>query len=86
MDRLHKLANGVTSVSDREQAESAYAIAQAGYRQAMADLEVAKAPADPQKAAEHTRRIERARQTLAQAEADWIEAAAALEAASQPAA
>jgi RND family efflux transporter MFP subunit len=41
MDRLHKLANGVTSVSDREQAESAYAIAQAGYQQAMADLEVA---------------------------------------------
>ena len=52
----------------------------------MADLEVAKAPADPQKAAELTRRIERARQTLAQAEADWIEAAAALEAAAQPAA
>jgi len=41
MDRLHKLANGVASVSDREQAESAYSIAQAGYRQAMADLEVA---------------------------------------------
>jgi RND family efflux transporter MFP subunit len=41
MDRQHKLSNGVISVSDREQAESAYAIAQAGYRQALADLEVA---------------------------------------------
>jgi RND family efflux transporter MFP subunit len=41
MDRQHKLSNGVISVSDREQAESAYAIAQASYRQALADLEVA---------------------------------------------
>ena len=37
MDRQHRLANGVISASDREQAESAYAIAQAGYRQAVAD-------------------------------------------------
>jgi multidrug resistance efflux pump len=41
MDRQHKLANGVISASDREQADSAYAIAQAGYRQAVADMEVA---------------------------------------------
>ena len=41
MDRQHRLANGVISASDREQAESAYAIAQAGNRQAIADMEVA---------------------------------------------
>ncbi|HEX8568535.1 MAG TPA: ABC-F family ATP-binding cassette domain-containing protein, partial [Caulobacteraceae bacterium] len=43
----------------------------------MAELEVAARPADPHKAAELARRIERARQTLAQAEADWMDAAAA---------
>ncbi|EWY41933.1 secretion protein HylD [Skermanella stibiiresistens SB22] len=42
MERQQRLGSNVVSVSDRENAESAYAITQASHRQAQADLELAK--------------------------------------------
>ncbi|UEM23653.1 HlyD family secretion protein [Skermanella mucosa] len=42
MDRQHRLSGGVVSVADREAAESAFAITRASFRQAQADLEMAR--------------------------------------------